>query len=221
MSTKRKLCFIILSIALYFILNIVYQKYIIKDNYSYVYILKNDVVKGEKIDLSCVQKVKMTESKDFNCYLNIDDNYVFSKSYYKGNILLKDMILNKDEYMKLNKGNELVSIKLKFSDDAASYQIKKGDIVNIYCSAKLMEISNVLKSINNENILSNNLENGYVTIKLFEKVQIIDCYNKSGNKVNKNNNEVVETIMIEVLPQECIKLNSLKKYSDFSVSIVK
>ena len=34
---------------------------------------------------------------------------------------------------------------------------------------------------------SNNLKDGVTTVKLLGKVEIIDCYDSSGNKIEKNN----------------------------------
>lgn len=219
MGLKKKIIVIILSIIIYFVLNNFYNIFIIKDKLSFAYILNEDVIKGETVNLNSLKKVKISESKE---YLQIiDENMIFNKNYCKDTIISNDMFISKDEYKKLNNGKEIVSIKLNFSQDAASYQISKGNTINIYCSAKMIEVTNIIKNINSDNILSNDLESGYITFKLFENIQIIDCYNKSGSKTSKSNGEIIETILFEVSSEDSIKLNNLKNYANFSVSIIK
>lgn len=225
MNIKRNLYIIIIAIIIYFVLIFCYNKFILKDDYSYFYVLSKDVLRGEKILNSHFIKVKILNNNfntnmNKNKYLSDDkvDGY-YNDDYYQGSIMLNKMVILSNNYLNAKQDNEIVSIKLNFSEDAGSYQLKKGSIVNIFYSAKLSEIESLYNNINKESILSNNLKSGFVTIKLLEKVKIINCYDKYGNIPEKGN--VIETILVEVSKEDSIKIFNLKNSGKFTISVLK
>ena len=219
MKFKRNLYIAIVALVIYFTLTFFYQKFILKDEYKYVYSLGTNVYRGNKVLESDLVKIKIS-SDLINKYLAVYTGQGYYKDdYIAGSIVLNDMILSNNEYIKAETNFEIISIKLNSADDAASYQIEKGSIINIFYSAKLSEIESIFNSINKESVISNNLQNGYVTLKLLENTKIISCYDKYGNVVKTDN--IVETILIEVSKEESIKINNLKNYGKFSISIIK
>lgn len=219
MKFKRNIYIVIISIIIYFALTLCYEKFIQKDTFKYVYCLTKNVSRGDKVLESDLVKVKI--------YNNSIDKYLsvytvgryYKDDYIDGTIILNNMILNEEEYTKARVNKEIISLKLNSAEDAASYQIEKGSIINIFYSAKLSEIENIFNNINKSSIVSNNLDSGYVTLQLLEKVEILNCFDKYGNIAKKGN--TVETILIEVGKEESIKINNLKNYGKFTVSIIK
>ncbi|MDD2376865.1 MAG: hypothetical protein PHD15_05510 [Clostridia bacterium] len=219
MKFKRNIYILIIAIVIYFTLIVFYKKVILKDEFNYVYALSTNVSRGDKVLESGLVKIKISS--------NILDKYMtvytgqgyYRDDYLEGSIVLEDMILSNDEYINAGINTEIISIKLDSAEAAASYQIEKGSVINIFYSAKSSEIESVFNSINKESVISNNLESGYVTMKILENTKIISCYDKYGN-ITKTGN-VVETILVEVSKDESIKINNLKNYGKFSISIIK
>ena len=60
---------------------------------------------------------------------------------------------------------------------------------------------------------------------MLENVKIIDVFDKYGNKVNKKKENIdkldVYSIMIEVEKEMITRINNLKNYGKFSLSIIK
>jgi hypothetical protein len=219
MKSRRNIYIVVISIIIYFLLSFIYSKYIQKSEFSYIYYLAKDVLRGDKILQTDLLKTKISADISNNYLDSYPEDGYYKDAYPKGTIVLNSTILNNDEYIKTKLDNEVISIKLNFAADAASYQIEKNNIVNIFYSAKLSEFENIYNDMDNAGIVSNDSKNGYVTIKLLENVKIINCYDKYGNVTEKGN--VIDTILIEVSNGECTRINNLKNYGEFSVSIVK
>jgi len=219
MKFKRNLYIAIIALLIYFALAFSYKKFILKDGYSYVYSLCKNVSRGDRVIESDLAKIKIS-SNNINKYLTVYTGQGYYRDdYVEGSIVLNNMILSNDEYIKIEINSEIISIKLNSAEDAGSYQIEKGSIINIFYSAKLSEIASILNSIDKTSVISNNLQSGYVTLKLLENVKIISCYDKYGNVTKIGN--VAETILIEISKEESIKINNLKNYGKFSISIIK
>ena len=128
-----------------------------------------------------------------------------------GMIISNNMILSEEESIELNDEEELIAIKVKNVENLGGLKIKKGDIVNIYASAKISE----LKSISNLSELesfSNESANGYITIKMLRKTKVINCVCSDGNNV--------DIIVIKVDKNDSLKINNLKNYCEFSIGVV-
>lgn len=218
MKFKRNIYIAILAIAVYFILSFCYEKFILKDDFQYVYILNKDVSRGDIVLESDLSKIKISGDYE-NKYLTYTLDKYYTDNYLKGTTLLEKMVVSSEEYIRTSKDTEIISIKLNLAEDAGSYQISKGSIVNIFYSAKLAEVSDIVNSIGKTMINSNNSGNGYITLKLLEEVKIINCYDKFGKVVESSNG--IDTILIEVSKDESIKINNLKNYGKFSISIIK
>lgn len=219
MKLKRNIYIIILSIIIYFIVSFFYENIVIREDLKYVYILDKNVHRGDLVLESDFKKVKISEQQSDRYLTETTTRKYYNDDYPAGYLVLKEMVILSDEYIKTDLDKEILSIKLDLSEDAASYQLGKGSIVNIFYSAKSSDVSEIINSINKETVASNKLNNGYITIKLLDKVKIKNCYDKFGKVVTSPN--VIETILVEVSKEESIKINNLKNYGKFSLSIIK
>lgn len=210
---------VIIAIVIYFTLSFIYNNFITKDDFKYVYLLDKKVSRGDMVLESDFVKMKILGDYSNKYLSEFTSDKVYSDDYMPGYIISNEMLISNEEYIQIDSNKELVSIKFDFSEDAASYQVEKGSVVNIFYSAKLFDVSEIINSINKENIISNKLDNSYVTVKLLEKAKIKNCYDKFG-KVAINSG-VIETVLIEVSKEDSIMINNLKNYGKFSISIIK
>lgn len=219
MKFKKNIYIVFIAIAIYFVLSLCYKKFILKDEFEYIYILNKNVYRGDLVLEEDLIKVKISGDYEYKYVSEYSSDKYYTDDYFKGCILLDEMLMLDEEYIKSNANSEIISIKLNLAEYAASYQIGKGSIVNIFYSARFSDVSDIVSTADKLTVNSNSQGNGHVTVRLLEKVKIINCYDKYGKIVTTN--AAIETILLEVSKDESIKINNLKNCGKFSVSIIK
>lgn len=241
MHSRKKVIYILLcTIIIYFLFNLIYQKYIVKNKIKNIYVIKSDVKRGQKVahDNLEIMSVNSNSMDDINGINNTNntkyltekdidklDNKVFKFDFCSGQILSSDILIDQNEYIKSQNLTELISINIENAADAASYQITQGSIVNIYYTGKTLQASSIIDNMTNSNISSSSKTDGYTTVLLLEKVKIVGIYDKYGNTITstskaKTDSSIIDTILIETEKSNIIKIINLKKYGSFSVAIV-
>lgn len=182
---KRKIIFLIILIFLNYIFFYLYNLFAITNRYQKVYILNQDIKEGQNIKDEYFD-IEYVKNNNFH-FNNKNEEYVFKCDLKKGQILNDTLVINKENY-KVKK--EYINIKL---NENLNYNIKKGDIVNIYYTSK--DKSNLI----------------------LENIEIINSYNKEGIESNKN----ITQILIGINGDDVSIINSLKEGGLFDISIVK
>lgn len=182
---KRKIIFLIILIFLNYIFFYLYNLFAITNRYQKVYILNQDIKEGQNIKDEYFD-IEYVKNNNFH-FNNKNEEYVFKCDLKKGQILNDTLVINKENY-KVKK--EYINIKL---NENLNYNIKKGDIVNIYYTSK--DKSKLI----------------------LENIEIINSYNKEGIESNKN----ITQILIGIKSDDVSIINSLKEGGLFDISIVK
>lgn len=182
---KRKIIFLIILILLNYIFFYLYNLFAITNRYQKVYILNQDIKEGQNIKEEYFD-IEYVKNNNFH-FNNKNEEYVFKCDLKKGQILNDTLVINKENY-KVKK--EYINIKL---NENLNYNIKKGDIVNIYYTSK--DKSKLI----------------------LENIEIINSYNKEGIESNKN----ITQILIGIKSDDVSIINSLKEGGLFDISIVK
>mgnify|MGYP001625423029 FL=1 len=182
---KRKIIFLIILILLNYIFFYLYNLFAITNRYQKVYILNQDIKEGQNIKDEYFD-IEYVKNNNFH-FNNKNEEYVFKCDLKKGQILNDTLVINKENY-KVKK--EYINIKL---NENLNYNIKKGDIVNIYYTSK--DKSKLI----------------------LENIEIINSYNKEGIESNKN----ITQILIGIKSDDVSIINSLKEGGLFDISIVK
>ena len=182
---KRKIIFLIILIFLNYIFFYLYNLFAITNRYQKVYILNQDIKEGQNIKDEYFD-IEYVKNNNFH-FNNKNEEYVFKCDLKKGQILNDTLVINKENY-KVKK--EYINIKL---NENLNYNIKKGDIVNIYYTSK--DKSKLI----------------------LENIEIINSYNKEGIESNKN----ITQILIGINGDDVSIINSLKEGGLFDISIVK
>lgn len=228
MKYKRHFIIILIAIVIYVILTIVYNNIILKSDEKIVFISKEDIAKGSEISIEKFESVilkNIDTSLGYITDLSKFTNTLANFDIKKGQIIIEEMIISKDKYIKSNNDEELVSIKIKNSEDCASYNIGKNSIVNIYYTGKFDLANEILKDLNTTNVISGG-NPGYITTELLKNIKITNVYDKYGNEININslqsNNEIlVDTIIISTNSKMAMNIYNLSRYGEFSLSILK
>lgn len=225
MNKKYVLIILIIAIFIYFIITYIYINFITKNNLENVIVIKEDLCRGQKIEEKNYIQVSI-RSGNINNVASIDDisNKVLNCDLKRGQILLKDYCINIEEYISSTNLKEIICLNIENSDDFVSYQVAKDSTVNVYYTGKTELATSIAEEINVSNVKSND-NTGYISFKLLENVKIIDVFDKYGNKVDKKKENMdkidVYSIMIEVEKEMITRINNLKNYGKFSLSIIK
>lgn len=225
MNKKYVLIILIIAIFIYFIITYIYFNFITKDNIENVIVIKEDLCRGQKIEEKNYIQVSI-RSGNINNVASVDDisNKVLNCDLKRGQILLKDYCINAEEYISSTNLKEIICLNIENSDDFVSYQVAKDSTVNVYYTGKTELATSIAEEINVSNVKSND-NTGYISFKLLENVKIIDVFDKYGNKVDKKKENMdkidVYSIMIEVEKEMITRINNLKNYGKFSLSIIK
>lgn len=182
---KRKIIFLIILILLNYIFFYLYNLFAITNRYQKIYILNQDIKEGQNIKDEYFD-IEYVKNNNFH-FNNKNEEYIFKCDLKKGQILNDTLVINKENY-KVKK--EYINIKL---NENLNYNIKKGDIVNIYYTSK--DKSKLI----------------------LENIEIINSYNKEGIESNKN----ITQILIGIKSDDVSIINSLKEGGLFDISIVK
>lgn len=227
MRYKRKLIVLIIAVCVYIILSVIYNKLIVKTDDKKVYVLTKDIQKGKEITVNDLKEIILKTKDEKNEYitdLSILSTNLAGIDLYKNQILTNNMIINKNNYIKVNEDEEIVPIKIKTSEDGASYNVSRNDLVNIYYTGKTDYANNILEGFKGSNIISGG-NPGYISVILFKSIKVVGVYDKYGNEINDNNkdqgNEIVmDTILISTNSKMAMIIYNLQRYGDFSLSLV-
>jgi len=217
MKTKKNLIILIFTIIIYFIFSYVYNNFIISQNMNTVYVLKKDITKGEKITSEDVEKITIKSTLNIDYIKDIKDDIVAINNLYQGKILVSQDVKTEKEYISINEGKEMISIKIKATDDTVSNTISKGSIVNIFYTLKKEKITNDLIGIENVEYIQDML-----TMKILENVEVIAIYDSEGIEIkNTQDTKLIDTLLIQVSKEESIKIKNIKEEGNFSCSLIK
>lgn len=225
---RRTIYILIFSIIIYFILNYFYQNIVIKSKLTQIYVLNTNARRGDIINIDNLSILEVSSDMIEDDYVTKNEevlNKIAIDNYNSGQILLNSMLIDEDKYISGENLNEIVSLKIEDISDSVSSQIRKGNIVNIYYTGKIGQAKDIINSINNQSIFSGNSTDGYITALLFQNIKVIKVLNKVGVEItvsDKNSDNIlIDSILIQTSKENILKINNLKKYGIFSLSIIR
>lgn len=225
MKYKRNVIIVMIAVAFYFIVTTIYNRIVIKEQEVRIYVVKEDIAKGETIDQSKLYQINAFNQieSEYLVDLNGLKEKVASMDLSKGQMLTKDVLIEKEKMLVPKEGKELVSLKIASPENGVSYTIQKNELVNVYYTGKLENMEPVVADMEMSNIISGGTPD-YMTIKLLEKVKVMGVYDSLGKELSQqgiqNNDKVIDTVVFEVDSKIAMMIYNLQKYGNFSVSLM-
>lgn len=135
-------------------------------------------------------------------------------SLLKGEILLKDKTVSKEEYLTRVENLEFVSLPIK-SGEGVTSKLKKGDKINVYYTAKRKSVEGIIKS--KIKVYSSNKEETTVTCLLYQNVEVLSITNNLGVEVTDGTGT---NILVRLKGEEVLELANLKEQGIFTYSLI-
>lgn len=208
---KRILMSLCVSLVLLIIFNIVYLR-LKKEDEQQVLVVTKSIATGESITLKNTKMVTIkTDKKDSEYITDLPKESFSAYALKAGQILTSDLIENNSE--ENLEEYEYISLPITDADDAVSYKLKKGSIVNIYYTAKYSDVSEVLTGSTNAQYGSKSSES-IITTKLYEKIEVIDLTDSVGQESG-----LYTQIQIRVKKEDATRLVCLKELGIFTLTM--
>lgn len=221
-NIKKSIYCILLTIIIYFLLNLAYYNLFINKSNTAVYILNQNMKKGEKLSIESLINIKTSKLEGISFNLNdIElEEFVLKDNYIKGQIINESMLIKEEEYLaSINK--EVVFIDIDLSYITANDI--KGQNVSIYFKSKAQYISNILKIVDKKSVTNAEGPDAFTTINILEDTKVLNMYEKRGERIDlektDNENKLINIISIEVDKELAIILNNIKGVGEFSLTI--
>jgi Flp pilus assembly protein CpaB len=163
--------------------------------------------------ISIVANTRVVQSYD-----QIEDLYLKDK-VYKGQILLIDQFDTKSNLMIFNgeEGKEKISIKVKSPENAASYIVKTGSLINVYATLNSdYAFDGVLKDTPRAVIGEGT--SGYSIVKVLSNVKVLSTFDENGEEVQNTSEKQIDTILVLATPEEAQVINLIREVASFNIT---
>ncbi len=204
---------VILLIATY-IVNFNQNKNIVE-----IPVVLTNIKEGLSLDRIEYLKVKINgvDKKIFNDIPSKQDikSGVANKMLNVGEILLKNKIISKEEYLAKVKDTEIISLPIKGATEGVSYKLKKEDKINVYYTAKKKAVDEILKT--KIKVYSTNKEETMVTCLLFQNVEVIALTNNMGVETTDG---TATNILVRLKSDDVLMVANLKEQGVFTYSLI-
>lgn len=193
----------------------------VKDKKSYIEVpvAVSSITKGEGIKNENIKWIKLKESKEtkeiYSKILadNLSGN-VAKENIEAGQIITKESIKLKEEYLKSAEDMSYVAIPISNTTEAVGYKIEKGDVITVYYTAKRRLVSEVLKD--KERIYGASVDEALVTCKLLDKVEVISVNNSTGDEKDKTN---ISDVVVCTENANAMLIANLKEQGNFYIAL--
>ncbi len=178
----------------------------------------NTMVSADDFKIMQVPVELIASVRPVQTFEEIKDLYLKS-DIYKGQLALYNQFDTAKNLMIFNgeEGKEKIAIKLKSAENATSYILKKGSLVNVYATLS-NEYANSPIFEKYDKVSAGSSEYGYTTIKILENVVVIGSFDENGEEVEDMPERIIDTILVSILPEEAYKINLIREIASFNVT---
>ena len=213
---KKRIIIVFCTIVVYIILNYIYSK-VVNQKLSNVYVIKNDIKRGEKITLENTYKLKIDAIENKTLYKKNIENLVAKFDLKEGQIINSNNVLTTSEYLNVQDNNEIIVIDLYNLKSDTNINLEAGSVINLYYTGKSNQIENFFNNSKYKKIKSSNVSDNYTTVLLLENCIVKEVYDSNG--VVTDNKNKVHKIALEVENNLAMMIENIKNYGNFNVTI--
>lgn len=182
-------------------------------------IVTKDINEGDEIsqNISYIEiKLKTVEKDILTNIVKKEEivNMVASKNISKGEILVKNKLISKENYLIKTENLEYVSLPVKNATEGVAYRIKSGDKINVYYTAKRKLVESILK--NKVKVYSTNKEDTMVTCLLYQNIEVVALTNNLGIEVADG---TATNILVRITSEEILEFANLKEQGIFTYTL--
>lgn len=174
--------------------------------------LTADMFKLADIPISLVSTTRV-----INDFSSIDGLYA-RDNIYKNQIAMLNQFDTKENLaiFEVEEGKEKISIKLNGSENAVSYAVKENSVINLYVTVRSDYAKDFL--LEQDRLSIGDEYDGYTVIKLIDSVKVLGTFNVDGTEVKNSQENVIDSVMIAVTPEEAKQINLLRNVGTFNIT---
>ena len=224
---NRKISILIISAILaivVFIVSVNAQRKLV--NYSPTLkcmIVTDDIPQYTQIDEDDIKYVDIpieiiANSRIVQSYNEIKELYL-KDGLYKGQIVLRDQLDTAENLMIYNAedGKEKIAIRIKESENGASFILKKGSLVNVYATINEEYASHgALEGM--DRITVGEEDRGYSTFRILSESKVLGTFNENGDEVEHSSEKNIDTILLNVSSGDAYLINLIRDIASFNVT---
>lgn len=217
---KTKKIIISLSISLVVLLVLNYLM-ISSSNSKYIEVpvFKESMLKGRKIeaeDLTTIQ-IKKTKENEVLLQCSITNGSgvmgkILNVDVEQGELAINTKVIPENELLDKDINYNYISIPISNLSYPTCTNLKKGDTVSLYYTAKTKDVSNAIKD--KQRLYSTNDGSGLVTCLLFETVEVISIHDGTGKETKDS---IVTDILVRLNKEDAILVANLKSQGTFDI----
>lgn len=217
-KTKR----IIISLSISLVVLLVLNYFMISSSngkYIEVPVFKQSMLKGKKIenkDLTNIQIKKTRENEVLLQAAMTSGTSVIGKilnvDVEQGELVTNAKVVSENELLEKDINYSYISIPINNLSYPTCTNLKKGDIVAVYYTAKTKDVSNAIKD--KQRLYSANEATGLVTCLLFETVEVISTHDSTGKETKDS---IVTDILVRLNKEDAILVANLKSQGTFDI----
>lgn len=207
----------IFAVIVFIILTLIQNRLINYEEDVKVLMAIKDVERETKLEEEAFKEIYIPISlaKELSILSGLDGELYNRENIFKGQFLSSSLVATKEELkiIDVEAGREKISIELADEASMLSYQIKKGDKVNLYFTGKKAVVENIVEKF--PDVLVSNL----TTIKILENEEILGIYDKDGISSENEKFSVPSSIVFGVSKENAQVINNLRNQGEFNITM--
>ena len=217
-KTKR----IIISLSISLVVLLILNYFMISSSnskYIEVPVFKEAVLKGKKIEAKHLTTIQIKKTKQNEVLLqsvSTNETDVIGKvlniDVEKGELVINTKLVNGNELLDKDLSYSYISIPINNLSYPTCTNLKKGDKVAVYYTAKTKDVANAIKD--KQRLYSTSDSAGLVTCLLLETVEVISTHDSTGKETKES---IVTDILVRLNKEDAILVANLKSQGVFDI----
>lgn len=213
---------IIISLSISLVVLLVLNYFMISSSnskYIEVPVFKQSMLKGKKIEAKDLTTIQIKKTKENEMLLQTvitsGDSFlgkILNVDVEQGELVIKTKVIAENELLEKEVNYSYISIPINNLSYPTCTNLKKGDKVAVYYTAKTKDVSNAIKD--KQRLYSTNEATGLVTCLLFETVEVISTHDSTGKETKDS---IVTDILVRLNKEEAILVANLKSQGTFDI----